>query len=143
MIIGLLVDDALGGTREQSDGDLDPVYLQAFARVQAEANQALLVVETPGEPGLTGTLQLTRLSGVSLRGATRGMVEAVRIATHLRGCGLGTTLMEDAEARLIAAGCTYLQLTSNESRTDAHRFYRKLGWQQTHLGFKKAVCGPS
>jgi len=33
-------------------------------------------------------------------------------------------------------GCRLVQLTSDSRRTDAHRFYDRLGFTPTHTGFK-------
>ena len=40
------------------------------------------------------------------------------------------------EAR--AAGCAMIQLTTDKSRADAHRFYESLGFVSSHLGMKLA-----
>ena len=32
-----------------------------------------------------------------------------------------------------------MQLTSNASREDAHRFYERLGYAPSHIGFKKPL----
>jgi len=45
-------------------------------------------------------------------------------------------MVEWAVERCREAGCGIVQLTSNKVRLDAHRFYRKLGFEQTHEGFK-------
>ena len=85
---------------------------------------------------LLGTLQLTMIPGLSRQGATRGLVEAVRVASSARGLGLGTTLMQWSIEEARTRGCAILQLTSDKTRVDAHRFYHQLGFTQTHEGFK-------
>ena len=85
---------------------------------------------------LVGTLQLSIIPGLSRKGATRGLVEAVRVAASARGTGLGTTLMEWSIEEARTRGCTIVQLTSDKARTDAHRFYLRLGFTNTHEGFK-------
>ncbi|WP_433605616.1 GNAT family N-acetyltransferase [Dactylosporangium sp. CA-139114] len=131
-IVALLADDALGAGRESPD-DLSP-YQRAFAAVVADANQVLVVAERDGRT--VGTLQLTLLPGLARRGATRGQIEAVRVAGDERGSGLGATLMQWAIDEARARGCQLVQLTSDVSRTDAHRFYERLGFAPTHVGFK-------
>jgi ribosomal protein S18 acetylase RimI-like enzyme len=131
-VIALLADDVLGAGRETPD-DLTP-YLAAFVRVQADPNQ-LLVVVTRGDT-VIGTLQLSIVPGLSRQGRTRSIIEAVRVHSGERGSGLGTALIEWAVAESAQRGCTLVQLTSDRSRTDAHRFYERLGFTASHVGFK-------
>jgi len=131
-IVTLLADDELGAKRE-SLNDMAP-YLVAFAAIDADPHQLLVVAELAGN--LAGTVQLTFIRGLSHRGATRAQIEAVRIASHLRGQGHGTTLIAWAIEEARRRNCHLVQLTSNNSRTDAHRFYTRLGFTQSHAGFK-------
>jgi len=85
---------------------------------------------------VVGTLQLTIVPGLSRRGATRSIIEAVRIHTDERGCGLGGRLIEWAIDESRREGCQLVQLTSDTTRTDAHRFYERLGFTASHVGFK-------
>jgi GNAT superfamily N-acetyltransferase len=131
-ILALLVDDQIAVGREDLS-DLTP-YERAFEAIDADPNQLLVVAERNGE--LLGTLQLTFIPGLSRRGASRGLVEAVRVAASARGLGLGTTLMEWAVQESRARGCAVVQLTSDKARHDAHRFYTRLGFENSHEGFK-------
>ncbi|GAA3054005.1 hypothetical protein GCM10020000_40020 [Streptomyces olivoverticillatus] len=83
-----------------------------------------------------GTLHLTVIPGLSRRGATRSLVEAVRIHRDERGSGLGTQLIQWAIEASRREGCSLVQLTSDATRVDAHRFYERLGFEASHLGFK-------
>jgi GNAT superfamily N-acetyltransferase len=85
---------------------------------------------------IIGTLQLTFLAGLSRKGATRAQIEAVRISSSERGGGLGKQFIEWAIEEARSRGCVLVQLTSDVSRLDAHRFYQNLGFEQTHAGFK-------
>jgi len=131
-IVAMIADDQLGATRDSTD-DLTP-YLEAFERIDSDPNQLLMVAERNDE--LVGTLQLTIIPGLSRRGASRGLIEAVRVAAPARGSGLGTTLIQWAIEESRARGCALVQLTSDKSRTAAHRFYDRLGFLNTHEGFK-------
>jgi GNAT superfamily N-acetyltransferase len=131
-VIALLADDVLGAGRETPD-DLDP-YRAAFARLAADPNQ-LLIVAVRAET-VVGTLQLSIIPGLSRRGRTRSIIEAVRVHRDERGSGLGTTLIEWAIAESGRRGCSLVQLTSDQTRTDAHRFYQRLGFTASHVGFK-------
>ena len=133
-VVALLADDVLGRGRES--GQLDP-YLAAFDAMQTEGGNQLIVGEAGDQ--VLATYQLTVMSGLSLSAARRAQIEAVRVDASLRGQGAGAALMADAEARARAAGATLMQLTSNASRTDAHRFYERLGYAPSHIGFKKPL----
>ncbi|MFI5684575.1 GNAT family N-acetyltransferase [Streptomyces sp. NPDC051636] len=131
-IVGMLADDPLGAQRESPD-DLAP-YLTALERLSADPNQCLVVAEHEGR--VIGTLQLTIIAGLSRRGATRSIIEGVRIHADERGSGLGTRLIEWAIDESRRQGCQLVQLTSDNTRTDAHRFYERLGFTASHVGFK-------
>lgn len=128
----MLADDELGATRESPE-DLEP-YLRAFAAIENDPNQLLVVADHGSGP--VGVLQLSIIPGMSRRGSTRGLIEGVRIATSHRGTGLGTALVQWAIEKSRQRGCALVQLTSDTTRTDAHRFYEHLGFQPTHTGFK-------
>lgn len=131
-VVEMLADDPLGAAREDLS-DLAP-YAEAFERVSRDPNQRLVVAVRAGE--IVGTLQLSVIPGLSRRGATRSIIEAVRVARSARGSGLGTELIEWAIEESRRLGCSLVQLTSDASRTDAHRFYERLGFTGSHLGFK-------
>ncbi|MFE2098063.1 GNAT family N-acetyltransferase, partial [Streptomyces sp. NPDC059468] len=129
-IVAMLADDPLGAQRESPD-DLTP-YLVALDRLNADPNQQLVVAVREGR--VIGTLQLTLIHGLSRKGATRSIIEAVRIHADERGSGLGTRLIEWAVEESRRQNCQLVQLTSDRSRTDAHRFYERLGFTASHVG---------
>ncbi|HET9143441.1 GNAT family N-acetyltransferase [Actinophytocola sp.] len=133
-IVAMLADDPLGAGRERPG---DPRYAEAFATLDADPHQLLAVAEADGE--VVGTLQLTFIAGLSRIGATRAQIEAVRVRTDQRGGGLGQRLVEWAIEQARARGCAMVQLTTDVSRTDAHRFYTRLGFAATHVGMKLAL----
>ncbi|SDO25601.1 Ribosomal protein S18 acetylase RimI [Klenkia soli] len=136
-LVALLADDPLGSTRE-SPADLRP-YLDAFAEVDADPAHLLVVVQADG--GVVGTLQLTVLPGLSRGGTRRAQVEAVRVHRDHRGAGLGAALVGWAVEEAGRRGCGLVQLTSDAQRSDAHRFYERLGFAPTHTGFKLELPG--
>jgi GNAT superfamily N-acetyltransferase len=140
-IVALLVDDKLGAGRDSLD-DLTP-YLAAFEQIAADPNQELVVLTKPDPAGgaarVVGTLQLTMIPGLSQMGCTRALVEAVRIDSAERGGGLGTVLMRWTIERARERGASLVQLTSNGERESAHRFYRRLGFTDSHVGFKLGI----
>ena len=131
-IVAMLADDPLGAQRESPD-DLAP-YLTALERLVADPNQHLVVAVR--EDRVVGTLQLTIIPGLSRRGSTRSIIEGVRIHADERGSGLGTQLIEWAVDQSRRQNCQLVQLTSDATRTDAHRFYERLGFEASHVGFK-------
>ncbi|URW76711.1 GNAT family N-acetyltransferase [Sphingomonas donggukensis] len=133
-IVALMADDVNGARREDASLPIDPAYEAAFAAIDADPNQELIVAEQGDR--IVGTVQISFLPGLAFRGALRGQIESVRIASDLRGHGLGRQLIEWAVARCRQRGCKFVQLTSQSDRTAAHRFYTRLGWDQSHLGFK-------
>lgn len=131
-IVAMLADDPLGAARESPD-DLAP-YASAFAAIDADPNQHLIVVDRDGE--VVGTLQLTFIPGLSRKGSTRCVIEAVRIRSDQRSGGLGSDMLRHAIAEARDRGCAMVQFTTDKSRADAHRFYERLGFEQSHYGYK-------
>ncbi|WP_326611428.1 GNAT family N-acetyltransferase [Streptomyces scopuliridis] len=134
-IVAMLADDPLGAQRESPD-DLTP-YTEAYERLARDPNQHVVVADRDGR--VIGTLQLTIIPGLSRRGATRSIIEAVRVHADERGSGLGTRFIEWAVDESRRQGCQLVQLTSDASRTDAHRFYERLGFTASHVGFKMSI----
>ena len=52
---------------------------------------------------------------------------------------MGSVLLAAAVDAARAWGCYRVQLTSNEVRADAHRFYAREGFVASHEGFKLAL----
>ncbi len=133
-IIALLAADQLGATREDSSLPLAPEYLSAFAAIDADENQCLAVCERDG--AIIATLHLTFIPGLSRKGSWRGQVEAVRVSKACRGEGVGAAFFRWAIERSRARNCSLVQLTTDKTRNDAHRFYERLGFQPSHTGYK-------
>ncbi|MFG2876163.1 GNAT family N-acetyltransferase [Streptomyces sp. NPDC048337] len=131
-IVAMLADDPLGATRESPD-DLTP-YLAALKRLTEDPNQHLVVAVRADR--VVGTLQLTIVPGLSRKGSTRSIIEGVRVHADERGSGLGTRFVEWAIEKSREENCDLVQLTSDATRTDAHRFYERLGFAPSHVGFK-------
>ncbi|MGW0690637.1 N-acetyltransferase family protein [Streptomyces sp. NPDC002738] len=134
-VVAMLADDPLGAQRESPD-DLAP-YRAAFQRLAHDPNQHLVVAVRDG--AVVGTLQLTVIPGLSRRGSTRSIIESVRVHADERGSGLGTRLIQWAVDESRRQDCQLVQLASDATRTDAHRFYERLGFIASHVGFKLAL----
>lgn len=131
-IVALLADDMLGAKRENSER-LD-AYLTAFTEIAADSNQLLCVVQL--EDRTVGTMQLTVIPGLSRQGAKRGLIEGVRVSSTHRGHGIGEAMIDWAVSYFRDRGCVLVQLTTDRQREAAHRFYERLGFSASHLGFK-------
>jgi GNAT superfamily N-acetyltransferase len=130
-LVRLMSDDVISAGRESAD--LAP-YERAFARIDADPDQLLVVGDLDDDP--VCTLQLTVIPGLARGGALRGQVEAVRVRSDLRSQGIGEAVLRWAAGELRSRGCAVAQLTTDKRRTDAHRFYARLGWVNSHEGFK-------
>ena len=134
-LVDLLAADQLGAARDGIRDDTDrAAYLGAFRAMDTDPAHLLMVAERDGR--IVGTFQLSFLPGLARRGAWRSQIEAVRVAQSERGSGLGTELMRWAINESQRRGAVVVQLTSDRSRTAAHRFYRRLGFVDSHVGMK-------
>jgi len=133
-IIALLGDDGLGRQREDTSSPPNPRYLEAFKAIDADPRQLQVVAAL--DETVVGTMQVTFIPGLSRQGAWRGQIEGVRIAAAHRGSGLGRQMFEWAIDQCRAKGCALVQLTTDKKRLDAHRFYDRLGFVGSHVGYK-------
>jgi ribosomal protein S18 acetylase RimI-like enzyme len=136
-IVAMLADDTLGRSRERFEDPLPQPYWDAFAAIEADPNNRLLVAEIDGS--VAACLQLTFIPGLSRRGAGRAQIESVRVASAYRGAGLGRRLIEAAIAEARRHGATIVQLTTDKTRADARRFYEGLGFVASHEGMKLSL----
>ena len=133
IIVAMLADDALGGARERIEDPLPPSYFQAFEAVDRDPNIRLVVAED-GDGAVVGCLQLCILPGLSSQGASRALIEDVRVASHRRSRGIGEQLVQWAVAEARSRGCKLVELLTHHTRVDAQRFYERLGFQRSHVG---------
>lgn len=134
VIVGLLADDILGGTREVADGPLPDVYARAFDEIDRDPRNELIVAVD--DKTVVGVLQLTYIPGLTHQGSERAQIEGVRVAASHRSRGVGRELFEWAIERARERGCGIVQLTTDKRRPDAHRFYESLGFVASHEGMK-------
>ena len=133
-IIELL--DQLGASPGQEDLSYPtlPAYIEAFERIAEDPRQRLLVLESRGE--VVATAVLIIVPNLGHRGRPYALVENVVVDATQRSQRHGEQLVrhiiDDAEA----AGCYKISLTSALRRTEAHRFYERLGFRVMHKGFR-------
>jgi GNAT superfamily N-acetyltransferase len=114
-----------------------PAYLAAFREIAASGFAGIHVAEADGE--VVGTFSLCFIPNISNRGGRVAQIESVHVAEKVRGRGVGEQMLRWAIAESRRRGCVRLQLTSNKSRIDAHRFYERLGFEKSHEGMKLAL----
>jgi ribosomal protein S18 acetylase RimI-like enzyme len=135
VIVGMLADDPLGSTRERIEDPLPPSYFRGFEAIENDSNIQLVVAEEGGS--VVGCLQLCVLPGLSSQGAPRALIEDVRVARHCRSRGIGEKLVQWAIAEAQARGCKLVELFTHNTRVDAQRFYKRLGFQPSHVGMTR------
>ncbi|KRP96673.1 GNAT family acetyltransferase [Bradyrhizobium yuanmingense] len=131
-IAAMLADDHLGRARERVEDPLPAAYYDAFARIARDPNLTLVVAESEGR--VVGCLQLAILPGLSSQGGSRGLLEDVRVATECRSRGIGEQLVQWAVTEAKARGCNLVELLTHQTRVDAQRFYKRLGFAASHVG---------
>ena len=132
-IVRMLADDPLGSGRERVEDPLPESYFRAFEAVDRDPNIQLVVAED-GEGTVVGCLQLCILPGLSSQGASRGLIEDVRVAAHCRSRGIGEQMVQWAVTEARSRGCRLVELLTHNTRVEAQRFYKRLGFAQSHAG---------
>jgi ribosomal protein S18 acetylase RimI-like enzyme len=132
-IVGMLADDPLGSARERIEQPPPESYFKAFEALDRDPNIQLVVAQD-GEGAVVGCLQLCILPGLSSQGASRGLIEDVRVASHCRGRGIGEEMVQWAVGQARAKGCKLVELLTHHTRVDAQRFYERLGFARSHVG---------
>ncbi|MBB6303476.1 GNAT superfamily N-acetyltransferase [Rhizobium leucaenae] len=136
-VIALFAADALGGHGDTTDPAAYEDYLRAFRTIQSSPDQALYVAEFRCD--VVGTFQTMITTSLTGRGSSSMIIEAVQTRSDLRGQGIGAAMINFCIAGAKSRGMRLVQLTSNAARKDAHRFYERLGFKPSHLGFKMAL----
>src|ERR1700694_5100487 len=133
VIVAMLADAPLGSARERLEPPPPPSYFRAFEALERDPNIQLVVAED-GDGTVVGCLQVCILPGLSSQGASRGLIEDVRVAAQCRSRGIGEQMLQWAIAEARAKGCKLVELFTHHTRVDAQRFYARLGFQPSHVG---------
>jgi GNAT superfamily N-acetyltransferase len=131
-LVALLQQLSLDEPRE--DPGALAAYEAAFDAIEADPRQTLLVAIEDGR--VVGTAAFILVPNLSHVGQPYAIVEDVVVDAVQRGQGVGEALMRRTIEMAREAGCYKLALTSNRSRSDAHRFYERLGFTASHFGFR-------
>ncbi len=134
-IVEMIADDELGKKRENFQNSLPKEYRKAFAKINSDENQELIVVENENYE-IIGTLQLSFIQYLTYQGGIRAQIEAVRIRKDKRGHGIGKMMFKWAINRAKERNAHLLQLTTDKKRPKAIKFYEDLGFKATHEGMK-------
>ena len=132
-LLGQLAEDPAQEDYAASKRD----YEQAYSDMIADPRQRLFVVEAGGR--IVGTAVLVIVPNLSHRGTRWATVENVVVDETMRGRGYGERLMAHLETAARRARCYKIVLTSNNHRTDAHRFYERIGYVATHRGYRREL----
>jgi N-acetylglutamate synthase-like GNAT family acetyltransferase len=134
-VLRLLAQDELGSQREIFyPNEIAPCYNTAFEEIDIDPNQALMVVENSNK--IIGTCHLTFMPSLTFQGSKRMNIEAVRIDQAFRNQGIGEWMIQQSIKLAKERGCKIIQLTTNKKRSQAKKFYEKIGFQATHEGMK-------
>lgn len=136
-IVRMLADDELGSQRERYEDPLPQAYYAAFEQIDIDPNHELVVAELDSE--VIGTLHLMFLPSISFQGRLRAQIESVRVDKKFQSRGIGSEMMKWTIKRASERGAHVVQLTTHQSREDAHRFYERLGFKTSHLGMKLSL----
>lgn len=134
-IVELLADDAVNGHRERTGEPLAQSYCDAFEAIIADDAHVLVVGEQAG--AIVATAQITFIPYLTQQGGKCAIIEAVRVASQSRSRGIGEKLMAHLTALAEARGCVSVGLTTSTPRVDAQRFYARIGFKDSHIGFKR------
>ncbi|MGC8498246.1 MAG: GNAT family N-acetyltransferase [Acidimicrobiales bacterium] len=115
-------------------------YWAATLATRARGGEVLVARDASG---VIGVVELMILPHFQHAGGWCAELESFFVRPDRRSKGVGAALLAAAEERAVRAGCYRIQLTSRNVRTDAHRFYRRHGFDQGSQGFKKPLAGGS
>ncbi len=84
---------------------------------------------------VVGTYALLVMHNLAHMGTPSAIAEDVVVRADRQGQGIGRALMAHAVQEARAAGAYKLALSSNSKRTQAHAFYKSLGFQPHGVSF--------
>lgn len=115
------------------DMELDPKrFHDAYIDYLEDGRMHCLVAEEDGEA--VGVLNL-RINTMLCRTGKIGEIVELVVRGGARSRGTGHMLFQEACRIAEEAGCVRLEVSSNNTRLGAHRFYEREGMEQSHLKF--------
>ncbi|QIS21602.1 GNAT family N-acetyltransferase [Nocardia terpenica] len=137
-VVSLMAQDAISDVTLEVGPPLPAHYVAAFETIDADPGELLMVAELDG--AIVGTFRMSFMPTLLWQGGQIAQIESVRVDADRRGHGIGAHMMRWAIEESQRRGCARVQLTTNKSRTDAHRFYERLGFKATHEGMKLVLA---
>ena len=133
-IVEMIYDDEAAKKREVFSDPILPGYVSAFNTIQKNPNAHLITVKMADK--VIGVAQLNFIANLTYQGGIRAQIEGVRIHKDYRSQGIGSQLFDHLIKLSQQNHCHLVQLTTSNSRDDAHRFYERLGFECSHAGYK-------
>lgn len=133
-IILMIHDDDLGKSRENLSENTQSKYIKAFNAIASDENDKIVIAEHQGTP--IAVAQINFIQNLTYEGGIRAQIEGVRVSKLYRSKGVGKLLFDYLISLSKSRGCHMVQLTTDKSRPDAYQFYQKLGFVNSHDGFK-------
>jgi PhnO protein len=66
-------------------------------------------------------------------------IQELFVKQAYRGQKIGTQMIKFIEEKLLVLNCLSLEVTAQNKRIQTHQFYKKMGFEYTHLKFTKNV----
>ena len=123
--------EQLTGEKQKATSDTTS---QVFNEIISLPNQEFLVAEK--DSFVVGTVFLQITPNLSHGARPWAVLENLVVDGQYRRQGIGRLLVEYALTQAREAGCYKVQLLSSNTRHEAHRFYRAVGFDGTATGFR-------
>ena len=113
---------------------------------EKQVRKNLAALKKSGETPLVATLdkRVVAMCGISRRvvihrPAALGRITALIVSKEAQGEGIGRMLVDAAEEWMRKKGCQLVEVTSNDRRSAAHAFYRRMGYERSSIRFFKKL----
>lgn len=112
------------------------MFAWGFYTMLSSASHLLLVAEEEGQ--IVGLLHLRMEFQLHHCGTVAEIMELI-VSREVRSKGIGAALLKAAREQAIQHHCIQFEVTSNQKRKQAHRFYQREGLGQTHIKLTEAL----
>lgn len=112
------------------------MFAWGFYTMLLSASHLLLVAEEEGQ--IVGLLHLRMEFQLHHCGTVAEIMELI-VSREVRSKGIGAALLKAAREQAIQHHCIQFEVTSNQKRKQAHRFYQREGLEQTHIKLTEAL----